>query len=202
MYRARSDDTWTAARSAYEAGEPAESVCERFDLGRSNFNRRKAAEGWRRADQSDPDPIDLAFDDHDDDLPDMDEADFADFAFRRMTVEARRGRLQAAQGWSRLRDAALRQMMAAEREADRLDAARSRRARRDSADRLDDATRVSRSIQAHAQAVLAAARTDRAAALETTPPPAPELDRLDSPKPRSRADRRRQAALARKRGPP
>ena len=202
MYRARSDETWTAA---YEAGEPADSVCERFDLGRSNFNRRKAEEGWRRADQTDPEPVDLAFDDCDDDLPDMDEADFADFAFRRMTVEARRGRLQAALGWSRLRDAALRQIMAAEREADRLDAARSRRARRDSAERLDDATHVSRSIQAHAQAVLAAARTDRAPAPATTPPPAPEmdkLDRLDSPKPQTRADRRRQAALARKRGPP
>ncbi len=201
MYRARSDETWTAARAAYEAGEPADSVCERFDLGRSNFNRRKAEEGWRRADQTDPEPVDLAFDDCDDDLPDMDEADFADFAFRRMTIEARRGRLQAALGWSRLRDAALRQIMAAEREADRLDAARSRRARQDSADRLDDATRVSRSIQAHAQAVLAAAKTDRI----RTPPPALELaklDRLDSLKPQSRADRRRQAALARKRGPP
>ena len=207
MYRARSDDTWTQARNAYEAGEPAESVCQRFDLGLSNFNRRKAEEGWRRADRPDPGAIDLAFDDGCD-LPEMDEADFADFAFRQMTIEARRGRVQAALGWARLRDAALRQILAAGREADRLDAARSRRARRDGAERLEEAARVSRSIHASAQAVLAAARTDRvpASIAALTAPPElhelHELHELDSAFPQTRADRRRQAALARKRGPP
>ena len=194
MYRIRSDETWAEARAAYEGGEPGISVCDRLGLGRSNFNRRKADEGWRRRDQADPEASDL---DDGEDLPEMDEADFAAFCFRRMTVEARRGRLQAAQGWSRLRNAALRQIMAAEREADRLDAAHARRARQDSAERLEDATRVARSIQAQAKAVMAASRTDQVPASELD-----KLDKLDSVFPQSRADRRRQAALARKRGPP
>jgi hypothetical protein len=128
MYRARSDETWAEARAAYVAGETIAGVCARFDLGRSNFMKRARDEGFLRRDQDDPDPADPC--DMGDDLPEMDDQAFAAFAFRRMTVEARRGRLQAALGWARLRDTALRQMNARELQADRLDAARARRRRR------------------------------------------------------------------------
>ena len=55
-HRIRTPETWDSARAAYLAGESAQSVCERFDLGLSAFRDRARREGWRRADAPDPDP--------------------------------------------------------------------------------------------------------------------------------------------------
>jgi hypothetical protein len=56
-YRVRSDETWAKARADYLAGDSGRAVCERYDLGESAFNKRAREEGWRRADQADPDPV-------------------------------------------------------------------------------------------------------------------------------------------------
>lgn len=53
-YRIRSDETWARARDAYLAGETAEEVAFRFDLGLSTLHARAREEGWRRSDQQDP----------------------------------------------------------------------------------------------------------------------------------------------------
>jgi hypothetical protein len=54
-YRIRSDETWAKARDAYLAGETAEEVAFRFDLTLGSLRHRARQEGWRRADQHDPD---------------------------------------------------------------------------------------------------------------------------------------------------
>jgi hypothetical protein len=105
-YRIRSSETWEAARLAYLDGCSAEEVCGRFDLGLSSLRKRARAEGWRRADQADPEPVE------DDDLPDMDDQALADLAHRRMGVAARRGAVVQALRWARLREFALRQIAA------------------------------------------------------------------------------------------
>ncbi|KPF73764.1 hypothetical protein IP78_14630 [Brevundimonas sp. AAP58] len=53
-YRIRSDETWARARDAYLAGETAEEVAFRFDLSMGTLRERARKEGWRRADQDDP----------------------------------------------------------------------------------------------------------------------------------------------------
>ncbi|MEQ7155068.1 hypothetical protein [Brevundimonas aurifodinae] len=53
-YRIRSDETWARARDAYLAGETAEEVAFRFDLTLGSLRHRARQEGWRRADQDDP----------------------------------------------------------------------------------------------------------------------------------------------------
>lgn len=57
--RAAPDAVWARAREDYLAGEAAETVCARHGLGVSTLRARASAEGWRRADQPDPEPVDL-----------------------------------------------------------------------------------------------------------------------------------------------
>ncbi|AQR62540.1 hypothetical protein BZG35_13470 [Brevundimonas sp. LM2] len=191
-YRKRSPETWTAARGAYLGGLTAEEVCARFDLGESAFHKRKREEGWRRADQDDPPPEDPA---PDDDLPDIDDAALADLAFRRMSVEARRGRLNRALAWGRLRDMALRQIA----DRARLEARIAQAASRASIDRLNEINATARSIVHSARVV------GHVADLAEHPPSAREVQEVQdvqSVSPLSRAERCRQAARARKTGPP
>jgi len=98
-YRARTEETWDKARSDYLAGETAERVCARYDLGVSNFHKRAREEGWRRADQPDPEPHD---DPDDEGLPDADLEATADLALRRMAACVQRGRAAEALRWQRL----------------------------------------------------------------------------------------------------
>lgn len=191
-YRKRSPETWTAAREAYLGGLTAEEVCARFDLGESAFHKRARAEGWRRADQEDPEPEDIPADG---DLPDIDDEALAAFAFRRMSVEARRGRLSRALAWGRLRDMALRQIA----DRARLEARVAHAASRRSIDTLNEINATARTIVQSARVVGAVAdRTAHAA-------PARKVQEVQEVHPvssLSRADRRRQVAQARKTGPP
>lgn len=46
--RYRGPEIWAKVKAAYLAGEPAPSVCRRFDVGLANLRRRAGAEGWTR----------------------------------------------------------------------------------------------------------------------------------------------------------
>ena len=46
----RGPEVWAKVKAAYLAGEPAPSVCRRFDVGLANLRRRAGAEGWTRID--------------------------------------------------------------------------------------------------------------------------------------------------------
>jgi len=52
----RSEDTWRAVRRAWEAGETAASLAQRYDVGLANLWRRRASEAWKRRLTADPDP--------------------------------------------------------------------------------------------------------------------------------------------------
>jgi len=191
-YRKRSPETWTAARDAYLGGLTAEEVCARFDLGESAFHKRARAEGWRRVDHADPEPEDNPADE---DLPDIDDAALAAFAFRRMSVEARRGRLSRALAWGRLRDMALRQIS----DRARLEARIAHAASRKSIDTLSE-------INATARSIVQSARVVGTVADQTARAPSPrrvqDVQEVQPVSPLSRAERRRQAAQTRKTGPP
>lgn len=52
----RSEDTWRAVRRAWEAGETAASLAQRYDVGLDALWRRRASEAWKRRVSPDPDP--------------------------------------------------------------------------------------------------------------------------------------------------
>lgn len=118
--RVRSEETWAKAREAYLGGMTAEGVCERFDLGLRALRRRAREEGWRRADQADPEPVGEETDALDDDEPELNDEALAGIARRRAQRAMLRGRLQEAQGWSRLHRA-YRAQMEADRRAFELE---------------------------------------------------------------------------------
>lgn len=51
-YKFRGPNTWAMVREAYLAGETAESVALRFDVGASAMKRRMHKEGWTRRDHA------------------------------------------------------------------------------------------------------------------------------------------------------
>ena len=159
-YRIRSPETWAQAREAYAAGQTAETVCARFDLGVSTFKARAKDEGWRRSDQPDPEPIpgDL------DDLPELDDAALIALARKRMSAAVQRGLIGEALRWGRMREMIRRH---AEREAT-ADA-------RASAQDLRAVTASANAITAQARTAMATLRTGAAPASEPDNP-----DNLDS----------------------
>ena len=94
-YRIRSSETWEKARADYVAGMPAPSVGARYDIGLSALRARARAEGWRRVDLEDPDPVDL-------DDPYSPPRDLAALAWARTQQAVARGRALDAQRWVRL----------------------------------------------------------------------------------------------------
>ncbi len=198
-YRIRSPETWDAAREAYLSGLSAEEACARFDLGLSAFRKRAREEGWRRADQPDPEPVE---DDAFDDLPDIDDQALADLAFRRMSVEARRGRLTQALSWGRLRDMALRQVATSEREKIRID----RAVHNDTMTRFSEITTAAQTARQQALATISATRAEvakvRARTVTASAPEVHEVHDVHDVHPVSRAERRRLEAIRRKTGPP
>lgn len=101
-YRVRSDDTWAKAREAFLGGMAGREVCERFGLGRSAFWDRARKEGWRRADQPDPETdLDADLDQLDAD-PFLSPADLAALAWQRAKRAVLRGSLREALGWRRV----------------------------------------------------------------------------------------------------
>jgi len=214
-YRIRSDDTWAGARAAYLAGETAESVCVRFDLGLRAFRARAGDEGWRRADQPDPAPLDLAPEDDvqsdaDDpeDLDGVDDGELRRLARSRMALAARRGLVGEALRWARFGETVARQAEADSLARERRERERARQQARDdhaagrrSSDLLRDVTASARSIERQARAVLA---TDRAGTalhdlhdLHPDSRPSAADDTPDGPL--SRADRRRRLKQGHKR---
>lgn len=157
-YRIRSEDTWALARDDYLAGDTAEQVCARFDLGVSAFNKRARAKGWRRIDQPDPDPIDEGAVD----LPEADLPALAEHALRRMDAAARRGRVAEALRWQRFHDN-LAAGLDRRAEADRRAAA----AARDTGDKAR-----------HAEALAHDAASRRARVAATLPRDASQYDRV------------------------
>jgi len=97
-YRIRSEETWAEARADYLNGFTAGAVCRRHDLGLQALRWRARRDGWRRADQIDPDPLD-------DDLSvfeDIEADDLADMARLRMAAAVSRGQATEAQRWRRI----------------------------------------------------------------------------------------------------
>ncbi len=189
-YRVRTPETWSAAREAYVSGASAEEACARFDLGLSAFRKRAREEGWRRVDQDDPDPHDCETDAA---LPDIDDEALAALAFRRMSVEARKGRLTQALAWGRLRDMALRQIV----DRTRLQASVERATRRDNMAALHEINETAKAIISSAGVVKSVSGLAPSADARVH-----EVDDVHPPQPLSRAARRRQAAALRKTGPP
>jgi len=197
-YRIRSSETWDLARDAYLSGETAESVCARFDLGLTAFRTRARDNGWRRSDQSDPQPVDP--DDGDDGLGDMDDRDLERLCRLRMVSAARRGHVGEALRWSRLGEAAVRQATLRAREEARADRAENQRTNT----LLRDITASARTIEASVGAVLAG---DRISGIRREPhnphDPHPVFDEADadtpSDLPQNRAERRRMDKAIRKR---
>lgn len=100
-YRIRSPETWARAEADFLAGDTAEQVCARYDLGLSAFHKRKRDGAWRKTDQPDPDPLP----DDPEDLPPADLPRLADLALRRMGAAVERGRASEALRWQRFHDA-------------------------------------------------------------------------------------------------
>ncbi|QBX37608.1 hypothetical protein E4M02_00440 [Brevundimonas sp. S30B] len=98
-YTRASDAVWARARQDYLAGDAAETVCARYDLGLSTLRQRARAEGWRRRDQPDPEPVDLEAE-VEAGLPDY--ADIARHALVRMNRAVLAGRGPEAAGWMRI----------------------------------------------------------------------------------------------------
>jgi len=126
-YRVRSEGVWQAARDEYVAGEAAETVCARYDLGLSAFRQRARREGWRRSDAEDPaagggadSPA------YPPPYPPEPEAaplteEMADLAWRSAAQAIRRGRVYEARAWMKLRQALqeeVRREASAKRQAD------------------------------------------------------------------------------------
>ena len=175
-YRIRSPETWDRAREAYLAGETAESVCSRFDLGLRAFADRAKAGGWRRADQPDPEPFEIEDDaDLDDEVSD---AELRRLARARMARAARQGLVGEALRWARLCE-----------HIDRQAQAEARRRR--------DLAAADRSIVASVKSVMGA---DRAAqVLHDLHGLHPVSEGADEAAPLNRSDRRRLLKSGRKR---
>ena len=193
-YRIRSPETWAAARDAFRAGEPAEAVCARVDLGLSAFWKRAREEGWRRADQPDPEPDDV--------LPDPDarleRSDLADLAWQRLSRAVGQGRIAEALRWQKLHAELTAPERAREREAAREEA-RLRRAEEDARDaRIDAITEVAERL-AMDPALFHAARPRPAASKVHD---VEDVNGVSTSTPLNRAERRRLARLQRTAAPP
>jgi len=94
-----SDETWARARADYLAGESAAVVCERYGMRVSTLRNRAAAEGWRRQDQREPEPVDLELE-LEQGLPDY--ADMAAHALIRLNRAILKGHATEAGRWLRL----------------------------------------------------------------------------------------------------
>ena len=100
-YRRASDETWALARRDYQSGHTGEEVCARYDLRPSTLRDRARAEGWRRVDAPDPEPVDL---DGDELLVLPDYEEMALVALVRLNRALKAGRAAEAGRWMRLHE--------------------------------------------------------------------------------------------------
>ena len=189
--RIRPDSVWNDAREDYLVGFTAEEVCRRHDLGLSAFRARAQREGWRRADQPAPDPVDDALDL---DAPAASREQAIDKAWRRVDAALDAGRSADAMRWMRIHEMLLAGERVQMRESDR----------RSMAD-LRQATEAARGRSAATVAVIQRVQTeldimDADQAARTIPVQADEVDSkkpLDPDEPGiNRAERRRRRKLA------
>jgi hypothetical protein len=103
-YRIRSDETWARARDAYLAGETAEEVAFRFDLTLGSLRHRARQEGWRRADQDDPEAEERLDDRWGHISDDEGYASLAERALYQLRRAMAQGRGGAAASWMRVHD--------------------------------------------------------------------------------------------------
>jgi len=196
-YRIRSPEVWAQARDAYVAGATAETVCARFDLGRTAFRERARDQGWRRADLDDPEPLPPVEDDED--LPDLDDAALMALARRRMATAIQRGLIGEALRWGRMRELIRRQASAEAHD----DQSAGTAAARQSLTTLKNVTDSARSIARQAETALALVRAGATPKPDNPDNPDSDFHADDSSDPSqppvSRAERRRLANLARKR---
>ena len=100
-YRRASDETWALAQRDYQNGDTAWEVCARYDLRPSTLRDRARAEGWRRMDAPEPEPVDL---DSDEALALPDYEEMALVALVRMNRALKAGRAAEAGRWMRLHE--------------------------------------------------------------------------------------------------
>lgn len=100
--RCRSPETWARARDEYLAGRTAHQVCDRYDIGLTAFRDRARVEGWRRADQPDPDPLNDIDPNELEALAQAPAHELTRIAWARMAAALGRGRDREARSWMRL----------------------------------------------------------------------------------------------------
>ncbi|HEX8231771.1 MAG TPA: hypothetical protein VF559_00290, partial [Caulobacteraceae bacterium] len=116
-YRRASEDTWDAAREDYLSGWSAPQVCARHGLGLSNLKARAREEGWRRADQPEPDRPSFEEEAAADTGPMPSWREQAEVSRRAMNRAQNKGDALEAHRWLRLHRDQLRQAQAEEAEA-------------------------------------------------------------------------------------
>ncbi|HEX8233624.1 MAG TPA: hypothetical protein VF559_09815 [Caulobacteraceae bacterium] len=187
--RCRSPGTWARAEADYRAGVTAREVCERYDLGLTALRDRARAEGWRRADQPDPEPAgpDLALIAAFADLP---AREGAEEAWGRMMWAIRQGRTREAQGWLKLHQQLSSIQIAEECFGSPAD---GRRALAERDDRSLLHQRAARSREAAAEST----EPDSPDSPDSFSSPEAGAGASEPPPPSNRAARRRAEALAR-----
>ncbi|KQS57498.1 hypothetical protein ASG17_01920 [Brevundimonas sp. Leaf363] len=189
--RIRPDSVWNDAREDYLIGFTAQEVCRRHDLGLSAFWARAQREGWRRADQPAPDPVDDALDP---DAPVASREQAIDKAWRRVDAALDAGRSTDALRWMRIHAMLLAGERADMREGDRRSMADLRQATEAARGRSAATVAVMQRVQTEIDIVdaqLAARRTrDQANEVESK-------NALDPDEPGlNRAERRRRRRLS------
>jgi hypothetical protein len=135
-YRIRSDETWARARDAYLAGETAEEVAFRFDLSMATLRERARKEGWRRADQDDPEAEERLDDRWGHISDDEGYASLAERALYQLRRAMAQGRGGAAASWMRVHDRLIARAEIEEARKAKAEAAARRMAETAAADTL------------------------------------------------------------------
>lgn len=160
-YRIRSDETWARARDAYLAGETAEEVAFRFDLTLGSLRHRARQEGWRRADQDDPEAEERLDDRWGHISDDEGYASLAERALYQLRRAMAQGRGGAAASWMRVHD---RLIARAEIEEARKAKAEAAAVRAETLAHIEAADALVRDIETVARQTEAAARSGDPAA--------------------------------------
>jgi hypothetical protein len=156
-------DLWDQARSLYQQGHTAETVCARLGLGQTAFWRRARKGCWRRVDV----PAGPAPDPYDPQAPVPDRAALMADAWKRAAHAQAQGRVAEALRWMRHHAAMADAARAEDREIDRQ-----------SAERMRAMTRSARGVEAEALAALQQVRNERRARVLSRAVAADELAAL------------------------
>jgi hypothetical protein len=191
-----SEETWACARADFTAGDSARAVCERYGIPLSTFWERARAEGWRRGDLPDPEPLADLDPEALEDLAEVRAPELRRTAWARTAAAVARGRDKEARSWMRLYQqlgdyCAVGELRGAEQAAEAASTSKI----------LYSLHQTNRRLRA----ILGEAGPDSpdssdSVFSESTPAPAPNPAQGHDPPP-NRAARRRAAALKRARRP-